>query len=208
LRTLPSPVRGHRQNQFRRSAPLPLPCPGQDLIELVRPAGDMLKRCLICSRVAEDKGNKGLFFSDDTLAECLCCPCQGNAGRHHIKTNPLTYIDELQDIETVHDAEHGAYGKDQFMVVGDLAVYIAVLLLETLPHKADMDAAHGAACAGRVPQECYSANFSPLMPSAAGSVVACRFLIGNAFRSFITLTFPGVPRLWYLDIMSVSVMSL
>ena len=51
------------------------------------------------------------------------------------------------------DREHGPHGKDRFVVVGDLPVEVAVLLLEAFADEPDVDAPHGAACAGGVPEQ-------------------------------------------------------
>ena len=50
----------------------------------------------------------------------------------------------------------------------------------------------------------FSANFSPLISTAEGSLVRCRLRKGSALSSFSTTTFSAVPRLWYLCIISVA----
>ena len=108
---------------------------------------------MVSRGVPESKGYDCFLSSDNPFREGLCCPCKGNAGRHHVEPHLLGNIDKLQDLEAVHDPKHGTDGEDQLKIIRDLAIEITVLLLEPFPHEADMDAAHGASCAGSVSEE-------------------------------------------------------
>ncbi len=80
------------------------------------------------------------------------------------------------------------------MVIGHLAVQILVLAQKFFPHKPDMDAPHGAACAGCAAQQRRVGKV--LARNALNVGIACLLQIpaGQGLIPFNTATFSGVPR--------------
>ncbi|OPY07085.1 MAG: hypothetical protein A4E66_02103 [Syntrophus sp. PtaB.Bin001] len=113
----------------------------------------MLHRCLVSFAVAEREGNQRLFFRNDPFLSRLRGPGEGDACRHDIESHLFCDVDDREDSEAIIDREHRSYGKDRLVIVGDLAIEIAVLLLKAFPYKPDVDAPHRAARAGGIPEQ-------------------------------------------------------
>ena len=74
-------------------------------------------------------------------------------GAHNIQAHLLDDVKDVQNGEAVGHPQHGAGGEDGLVIIRHLPVEIPVIGLKPFPRKTNMDAAHRAAGAGRIPEE-------------------------------------------------------